>query len=601
MVISLFLALSITSESTYGQERTNKKEDDNRRNHASVDIGLLRSMLDDLVAEARNLTPEKNRPLALVEIADVYWLIDRDVSQGLFISALDSALELKREDQNKGLRRILSIASRRDAGLSKKLIEILKEKTEKDSNIEGLPLKVALDLAGSNPKDAARLTESFSGIEDKNGVAWLLFQIARRDLDDADRFCTFYVGKLADNPGVLIGDLLWFAGFVFGYSEAFGFQNNDPTKMVGFSLREPALNPKPEMAKAFLVIALDKTRKTIERARVSPSPVRDSLGGIALYAVNYLSPESDRYLPSASGEWRRLGQEALSLSPAVSQDEVAKKIEEIAGQRALAEKQPTQSNSDLDSIISSNLADAEKSADACQRDRAYANAAFFMGGAKNFDRALSTVELIKDVSLRRNMLEYIHYSMSIKAAESGNLNEAEEHAKKVSNLDQLALLYVKMANVAFRHKDTTRTVELLTETQKLAAKASNPAARARNYLAAAAVYAEFDRFETELTVREAIKAVNQARELNLESLSVMVRVDLRCVGDKNERWLGGTDSAERFNLYNTLSSFSKHDFIGATSLARNLEDSTSRIKALTSILRASIESQKEKAMVVMKK
>ncbi len=592
--MSFLLSLSLMSELSYGQGRRAKQEDSKPSDQSTTEINLWRSMLGDLAAECPSLTPEKNRPLALAEVADVYWLIDKEMSKDHFVSALDSALELKREDRNRAIRFILSLAARRDADLSRKLIDKLNERTEKQSDDADVPFKVALDLAESSPKDAARFAENLTGFEqDKNGVAWLLFQIARGDVDAADRFCGFYLNKLASNPNALIGDLLWFAGFAFGYAESYGFQNNLAAKMIGVSLKEPRLNARPAMASRFLVVALDKTRKTIEQARVSPPQVRESLGNIAIYAINYLSPEVGRYLPSVTGDWNRLWQEALSLSPS-SQDEAAKKIQEIVSQRVTA--QEATSNSSLDSIISSNLADAEKAAGECQRDRAYASAAFFMGGAKDFNRAMSTAELIKDISLRKNMIEFIHYNMCLKATEAGELNEASEHVRYVSNSDQLALLYVKMANVALRQKDTPRAVELLAETKRLADKSSDPTAKARNYLAAAALYAQFDMFETESTLREAIKAVNQAKATNLDSLRVMIKVNTQCPGEKDDRWLGGADSPERFSIYGTLSLFSKQDFIGATSLARNLEDATSRIRALLSILRTAIEGHKEKSV-----
>ncbi len=592
--MSFLLSLSLMSELSYGQGRRKKEEGGKLSDQPAKEINLWRSMLGELADECPGLTPEKNRPLALAEVADVFWLIDKEVSKDRFVSALDSALELKREDRNRAIRSVLSLAARRDADLSRKLIDRLNERTEKQSDAGDVPFKVALDLVESSPNDAARFAENLTGFEqDKNGVAWLLFQIARRDLNAAESFYAFYLNKLVSNPNALIGDLIWFAGFAFGYAESYGFQNNVTTKMIGFSLKESRLKAKPALASKFLIFAFDKTRKTIDQARVSPPQAREFLGNTAVYAINYLSPEVERYLPSAMGEWNRLWQEALSLSPA-SQDEAARKIQEINSQRATA--QDATSNSGLDSIISSNLAEAEKAAGECQRDRAYASAAFFMGGAKDFNKALNTAELIKDIALRKNMIEFIHYNMCIKATEAGELNEASEHVKYVSNSDQLALLYVKMANVALRQKDTARAVELLTETKRLADKSSDPMAKARNYLAAAALYAQFDMFETESTLREAIKAANQAKATNLDSLRVMIKVNIQCPGEKDDRWLGGADSPERFSIYSTLSLFSKQDFIGATSLARNLEDAASRIRALLSILKTAIEGHKEKSV-----
>jgi capsule polysaccharide export protein KpsE/RkpR len=64
------------------------------------------------------------------------------------------------------------------------------------------------------------------------------------------------------------------------------------------------------------------------------------------------------------------------------------------------------------------------------------------------------------------------------------------------------------------------------------------------------------------------------------------RVDFGCDGE--DRWYGGTDTAETFSLYDTLAVLAVSDVQaqGALSLASELEDKSTRIRAQLSVIKA---------------
>jgi hypothetical protein len=66
----------------------------------------------------------------------------------------------------------------------------------------------------------------------------------------------------------------------------------------------------------------------------------------------------------------------------------------------------------------------------------------------------------------------------------------------------------------------------------------------------------------------------------------MRRVDLGCNGE--DRWYGGTERSETFSLYDTLAAIAVSEIQGqgALSLATELEDRPTRIRAQLSVIKA---------------
>ncbi len=92
-----------------------------------------------------------------------------------------------------------------------------------------------------------------------------------------------------------------------------------------------------------------------------------------------------------------------------------------------------------------------------------------------------------------------------------------------------------------------------------------------------------------------MKVVNSARVQNVEDFRVLRKVNLACRPGEDS-WYGSTDRAERFSLFDSLAAMAGADVDGALSLARELDDPSTRIRALISVTRAMTQKASGKSL-----
>lgn len=594
LVLSAFVSSSGTAfqrqEST--SEKTDRKKKTDTGPTAEIDLTRWRSMLDQLQDQARAVPEETIRPQLMAEVANVYWTLDKDKSAELFTSAFNAAIELKGNPRDTGaaVRRVLSLAAKRDASLGKRLSERLIEVSAKDTRFSSSPLEVATELLKTDAKTAAQFAEGSAPLglsSDAAGV--FILNLAQNDIAAADKVYRAYLTKLAAVPRVPLSQLMWLAGYPFGYGEAYGFQGS--LRIVGLGGRQiPGLLPNPALARPFLAIASRSVQKTLELAVSAPPQQRDLMNGVALFVTTYLLPEVQRHRPEAASDWQLLSQQALSGTPVGLQQEVSGQFQFVLSNRSIAEKQSRAPDYHTNENILDALERSAKLPEGCERDRAYAGAVLSIGHAKDHSRALATTEQIKDLSLRESVVQFLHYNMATAAIEAGNLDDARRYVKRVDNRQQSTLLYVKMAGAALRQKDPVLASLLLAEMRQMAGGISEHAERAAVLLASAGVYAQFDPLLAGQAVKDAIRAINQSGRRNIDTFSVLRRVKLACPGDTHERWYGSSEQVERFSLLESLALLSKTDVEGSILIAQEIEDTATRIRALIAIAKTAIES-----------
>ncbi len=584
MIFSTILLLCALAEGQSQPASTSRQKRVNRP--VIVDEVRWRSLLDQLSDQARTLSQEKTRPFVIAEVADAYWNLNQTKSGTLFMSALDAALSLKGDskDANTAIRFVLTLAAKRDSSLAKRLIERL----EKDDQTGFNSTRTALDLLESDPQRAAQYAQDSASAGPSVEASRFIFRLAKHDSIAAERVYRTYLSTFAANPNLPLAQLLTLGGYPFGYGETYSFAAKDSSSLFGLSsLHKP--HPNPELAITFLNIAFKSIRKNLALPASSSATESDGLNSIILFMTTYLSPEVARYRPDALEAWQLLHQQALNGTSGVLQRVVAEKMQFISENRAAASQRDSSPQSFLDEIVQETLARAEKMPDECMRDRLYAEAAIVLRQTKNHQRALDTADRIKSISMRDSVRQYLYYDMARSAIEVGDISLAREYAKRIDAPEQLTLLYVKMAGVALRRKDPVSAAELLRETRQQSKKVSEPSTRASILLAAAAVFAQFDRIETNETLRDAIEDVNRTQALNVENFTVSRKVNVTCSGDSEERWYGGSDQAERYNLLETLATISTSDVDGTLLLAENIKDPAIRVRAQASIVKGIIK------------
>jgi soluble cytochrome b562 len=593
VILSLVLSAAIFSMPEFASGQSEPAKDNQKKKadsiNAEVDMTRWRGMLDQLIEQARSISQETIRPQLMAEVASAYWVLDKDRSGELFMSALESALDLKgnSNESNAAVRQVILLAAKCDAALTKRLTDRLMELRAKDPRATGASIEAAIDLLNSDAKAAAQLAAASApaGLSSDAAGAFIL-QLAQQDLTGAEKVYRAYLTKLTANQVVPLGQLLWLAGYPLGYGETYGFAGNNPARIIGFGGRQiTGLAPNAALAKAFLGLAFQSVRRTLEVAATEPPPRAELISGRALFAISYLSPEIARYRPEMAAQWQLFYQQAKSGTPPGLQQEISGQINLILNNRAIAEKRALSKEFHDNEMIQAALDQAEKLPEGCQRDRAYAQAALTIGSTKDYSRALAMMERIKDITLRDSVRQFIQYDMASAAVERGDLDEAQTYIKRVETRDQRTLLYVKIAGAALRKKDQVLAGQLLAEMRRMADSISDRGAQAAVLLASAAVGAQFDPLIANGTLKDAINAINQSGSRNVDSFSVTRKVRLDCPGDKQEQWYGSQDQAEQFSLLETLASLSKNDIDGYILMAQGIEDPATRIRAQLVIAR----------------
>lgn len=172
--------------------------------------------------------------------------------------------------------------------------------------------------------------------------------------------------------------------------------------------------------------------------------------------------------------------------------------------------------------------------------------------------------------------------MALAARDAGEWMEMRERAKSVSTPELIAVLYIRAAEVV-HGKDGIASAELLREAPKNVENVSDPEARAGILLGAAAVQVKTDVFEGLEILRTAIKTLNLGTAKDQSRFSILMKVSLACPGD--DEWHGTRISLANATLYEVLPLFSAHNVEETLLIARNLEDPSTKIRALAAVVK----------------
>ncbi len=547
-----------------------------------------RFMLEQLNDEGRTLLQEKSRPYAVAEVADAYWNLDKIRSAALFMAALEAALELKpaNSETSLALRHVILLAAKRDVSLAKRLTEEIAKQRAKSERPNSESVSAAINLLTIDTKTAAELAEAVApaGLSDDAAGVFIL-ELAARDLNASERVYRAYLSKFVADPDLPLNQLLWLGGYPFGYGETYGFSNRNLTRLIGMGGRSiPGLSLHPSLAVDYLNIAFNSVQKTLSQGVLASPERRESLNGLCLFATLYLLPEVELYTANRREGWWLLRQQALAGASQALLEIIEKQLRMVHQNRAVATNRNEAPETSSNEKIESDLADTEKLAQGCPRDRAYAKTALRIHSAKDDHRALRIADRIDNGSMRDSVRQFLYYDISLTMLEAGDRPQAQQYAKRVAAPELRSLLYMKMAGSALRQKDRALAAEFLAEARHLAETVSDPGTKAGVLLATSAAFAKVDLNRTAEVLSDAIKAVNRVKDPTVDNFSVMRRIELSCPDGPADMWYGSSESAERFSLMATLTLVSTLDPEGMLAITRNLEEPSVRIRALASII-----------------
>jgi hypothetical protein len=530
-------------------------------------------LLDKLVTDARSLSDENLRPEAMTSVADAYWEASPSKSRELFSASLDLALLLENErSRPAAITRVISTAGKRDSQLAKALTQTLLEKKNRNNPA----LQASIDLLQFDSKTSEAIALAASSLGASADAAWLIFQLQKTDPDAADRVYAAYL----NNPNSRkLNRLLWLAGYPFGYGESLG-GSNDPMQFTGVSgFNFPTLRANPVLAAAFLSIADQSIVSTLNMLNAATPEEAEALNSLVFFAVSYLLPEAGKYRPDLYSRWATIKSETSERINPSHRTAILGKLGNILAER---ERVRTQTTDDMDSS-DETLEQADKLALSCQRDTAYAKAAFQFSYKKNFKSAMMVADKISALDVRRDVLQFVYYDLSVAGTtpESAiNIDDALRYASRVESPELHALLLAKLAAFLAKNDDLAKAKQLLFDATKVAEHIEKPSVRAAVLLAIEKQLPESDADDRFGLLRDAVSAVNRDNDIRIDQLTVQRRVNFGCQQDKPS-WYGG--GVARLSLIDSVLRFANSREDAALQLALNLDAGINRVRVLAAV------------------
>jgi len=567
--------------------------------------------------EAVSLDDRRSAARVQANAADVLWPRDEDNAREIFQKAFDSAVAHYREtkDDNReqvGERawtgrpdirlEVIRLASRRDSAFAQKFTDqYVEEKRrelqeratqtrdgKRDGNdvffgkedviASGL-LDAAAPLLATDQKTAVELARrAFSTGVPQSGPSFL-YQLGGKDRAAADSLFLTALDQISRNPAGMPGQWLLLAAYPFGETVVYV---SDGTGMNSSSFGPPAANATvdPQIAGRYLASVAGMLARATQ-INPAQSPELGSRIGTAFFAARLLEPKVVRYEPALLESWRELAQQLSVLTDQKLRDGVDRNVQGI-DQRSKPST-PTDEENRLKGLLDR----AEQTSDFGQRDELYRQAAFALQRSDPA-RALSIADKISDLDLRKKTRSWICFQAASSALGQKQWDDARRYAMDVTETDQRAYLFFRIAEGVLKNGDRLRAVELLDEAAQRAASADNTAGKLRAQLGIANLYANFDPGRGFEIAADAVKTANRVPSYNPDQARLT-----RVFSSRGSTSIS-TEDVEGFDLGKTLANLARADFDRALALAQSLEPKPLKLTTLVT-LASSVFDQKQMA------
>jgi hypothetical protein len=581
VIFAVFFAVAAPAASTaQPPAETGKTAKPRAENPA---LTRLKIFLDSLAQEARTVFPEERRPYAIVEVANTYWEVDPAASRLLFISAMDTALSLSRQDKKyRGLLNyVLSAATKRDLALAKEL-----NKRLLDDEGDDISSEIALDLLEENPAAAAQMAEAFAPNGLKDGTAaFLIFDIAKKDIALSDRVYRAYLAKVGADENIPLQSVLTLGGYAFGYTEF--YTTDKKGQLFGAVLVHiPELTARPVFTSGFLDLAARRIATAIDKREQAGGADIEAMNFSILFALEYLMPEVAKFAPNRLSAWQQLQQRGIVGTTAGQAQLVQSYMQRINQSRLKTPRVPDPAR-DPDAEAEARLENVEKLPGTCQRDVIYSKVALEFSYRKNFKRALEVAGKIEDLKQAEIVKDAISMNMVEAAIENGEFEDARTKAEKISSPEHKARLYVQLAQALAKKNDTVQAGAIVSEAVKLTEKLPNAADRAGIFFSLSAIPLKTDPIEAQSILRNAVKNLNKLEPADQMSYSIPIKVPLSCPGEE-ETWYGGFETLPNSTVFEAFALFAGQNTDQATGLADEIGDKITKIRSLAIITKVAL-------------
>ena len=219
---------------------------------------------------------------------------------------------------------------------------------------------------------------------------------------------------------------------------------------------------------------------------------------------------------------------------------------------------------------------AEKQQDVGRRDELLTFAV--TGASKDvpLDKVLSVIDKISESSIREPLLNWYYYFNAQSLIASKDLGEARKLAAKVTELDQRAYLFTRIAEESLKQtEDQAEARDVLNEISQAISKAPKTIVTARALLALAYLYAKIDVNRGVEELGNAVKTINALDSPDFSQDFVIMKIEGKTFGSF------ATLSTPGFNPENAFREMGKLDFDGSLIQAATFTDKL--LRSLTTL------------------
>ncbi|HEY0365577.1 MAG TPA: hypothetical protein VGC73_03830 [Pyrinomonadaceae bacterium] len=522
------------------------------------------------------------RIAVLLRAADLLWPHEHEKSLAAFMEAFDLAVQNFKEKGDQIERasssktsaiiqvpdqrfKVIGALARRDPARSRKLSEQMlgddardvADKPATDDQSKRLTadklLRMAFDLAPTDPAAAINFARQSFRYPAMLQLPIFFYQLARFNQQFADQF---YVDALNAYGAAPMDQFLYLSSYPFA-------NQRDAGEMPGYSFYgvPDGFKPNRALQRQFVQALLARVEGAMEIHVQEAAPYRYSDHAQMWLALNRLDKQVQSELPEFADAVARSRDKLFALLTPNAQRGVNRVI--------------TNDNAPKKSF-DEQVEAAEKLTDVTLRDRDLSFAVTASSKDEPADKVLSVIDKISDPAVREPLTNWFYYFRAQALIKDKNLSEARKFASKVTELDQRAYLFTRIAEESLKvAEDQTEAREMLNEVADTIGKAPKTIVSARALLALAHLYAKIDMNRGVEELANAVRTINTLESPDFSRQFVMMKIEGKTFGSY------ASYSTPGFNPENAFREMGKLDFDGSLAQATNFTDKS--LRALTTL------------------
>lgn len=483
--------------------------------------------LDSIIDELREIKDIEARASLTETIVKVLAKRKPDRCRQMLNSLFDEALQMQEakvaddDPQNlildSTIRKIIQIAASFDRQLAQSYID--KYTKEQDSNNTAarsntrsltateMFLKVAGELIEQDPVLALTVAERAVKAAVPPEALTFLGMLRKKDRTLADRFLASALRSIEVRGGTDVNELFLLYSYIFS-----------PLQVPRVRPEGLALLQLPEyfrVAESYPVnlVSAKQYLETVTRivtnaARYDPANPKQLVAGAAgdIFLVNIIEPYIATYAPFLTQSLLAQRYLLTNYLQAEQRNETQEQLERWTNLHSRANPSSENKLENVDYFLQW----AEQISDPKRKNQLYFRAAAVAVREKKFDQALEIVEKMS-IEYRDQAKQLMSFQIAEQFARDGQLEKAEQLARRNSDLTQRACIFTLIANSLLNDtsRDVGRASEFLSEAEQLAQKLDKQEEKIAVLFGAASVYSRFDSARASDLLRDAIKAANK--------------------------------------------------------------------------------------------